>query len=128
MRIAAALFIAAHGVGYILWFMASWMPAALGTGSKQLSIGEGVVTGRLGKAIGLVALVVLAGFLVAAWGVWQQASWWPTVLVASALAAFPTALAVWNPVGNVSMMAGLANVGLLAATFMPWGERLLGPH
>jgi hypothetical protein len=128
MRVAAALFIAAHGVGYILWFMASWTPAALGTRSKQLSIGEDVVTGGLGKAIGLVALVVIAGFLVAAWGVWQQAPWWPTVLVVSAVAAFPTAFAVWNPVANVSVMAGLANVGLLAATFMPWGERLLGAH
>lgn len=30
MRIAAALFVAAHGIGYIIWFMSAWAPATLG--------------------------------------------------------------------------------------------------
>jgi hypothetical protein len=50
------------------------------------------------------------------------------VLLGSALGSLPVAMAVWNPVGMVSVPATLASVALIAATLMPWGERLLGPH
>lgn len=91
MRIAAALFVAVHGVGYSIWFLSAWIPSALGTDSKQLTVGEAPVTGSIGKAVGVVALLVLAGFVVSAWGIWQQASWWPVSLLASAVAAVPVA-------------------------------------
>jgi hypothetical protein len=149
MRLAAALFVAAHGIGYVIWFMNAWTPAALGRRPEDPTAPPGTAppgtappgtappgtgrpgiaaTGRLGKALGLLSLAVVVGFLAAAWGIWEQAAWWPAVLLASAVASFPVALSVWSPVGIVSVPATLASVALIAATLMPWGDRFLGPH
>jgi membrane protein implicated in regulation of membrane protease activity len=48
--------------------------------------------------LGLLALLVLVGFVATAWGVWQQTPWWPTTTTGSAIASLVVALAVWNPV------------------------------
>jgi hypothetical protein len=139
MRLAAALFVAAHGIGYVIWFMNAWTPAALGRRPEDPTAPPGAAppgtgrpgiaaTGRLGKALGLLSLAVVVGFLAAAWGIWEQAAWWPAVLLASAVASFPVALSVWSPVGIVSVPATLASMALIAATLMPWGDRFLGPH
>jgi hypothetical protein len=129
MRTATALFVAAHGVGYSIWFLSAWTPSLLG-GSAAHLLGRPDVpsTGAVGKALGVMALVVLAGFLAAAWGVWQAAAWWPVLLLASAGLSLLVAVAVWNPVGIVSVPATAASVALIAATLMPWGERFLGSH
>jgi hypothetical protein len=129
MRLAAALFIAAHGVGYSIWFMSAWTPSTMGTQSKTLTLfPDAQVTGLLGKGIGLAAVAIMVGFLVSAWGIWQEAAWWPISLIATAAVSLPVALAVWNPVGIVSVPATVASVTLILATVMPWGERFLGTH
>lgn len=128
MRTAAAVFVASHGIGYSIWFMSAWTPSAMHN-SKSLSFpADTPATGKLGKALGLVSLAVLAGFVVSAWGIWQGTSWWPVSLIGTIVASTPVALAVWNPVGIVSLLATLANVGLVAATLMPWGQRFFPPH
>lgn len=83
--------------------------------------------GGAGKTVGVLALPVVAGFLAAAFGIWQHTVWWPAALVATIAAAVPIGL-LWNPVGSVGAMATMANVGLLAATLMSWGDRFLGAH
>ena len=128
MRTAAAVFVASHGIGYSIWFMSAWTPSVLQS-SKNLTFPANTpATGKLGKALGLVSLAVLAGFVVSAWGIWQETSWWPVSLIGSIVASTPVALAVWNPVGIVSLLATLANVGLVAATLMPWGQRFFPPQ
>jgi hypothetical protein len=44
------------------------------------------------------------------------------------VASTPVAFAIWNPPGIVSLLATVANVGLVAATLMPWGQRFFPPH
>jgi hypothetical protein len=63
-----------------------------------------------------------------AWGIWLETSWWPVSLVGSVIASTPVAFAIWNPPGIVSLLATVANVGLVAATLMPWGQRFFPPH
>lgn len=129
MRIATAIFVAAHGVGYSIWFLATWMPSVMGTSDNNLTFpAEAPATGPLGRTLGIVSLAVLAGFLASAWGIWQQTTWWPLTLISSAVAAIPIALVMWNPVGVVSVPATAANLALVAATLMAWGERFLGAH
>lgn len=101
MRTAAAVFVASHGIGYSMWFMSAWTPSAL-HGSKNLTFASNApATGKLGKAIGLLSLAVLAGFVGSAWGIWQETSWWPVSLIGSVVASTPVAFAIWNPVGVV---------------------------
>jgi hypothetical protein len=116
-------------VGFSIWFMAAWTPSLLRADPGLVfSIPGTSATGPVGKGIGLVALAVLVGFLAAGWGVWQGTAWWPVVLLGSSLISLPIAVALWNPVGFVSVSAVLASAGLIAATLMPWGERFLGAH
>ena len=127
MRTAAAVFVASHGIGYIIWFMSAWTPSALRS-SKNLTFSDNApATGILGKAIGLLSL--------AFWqGLWRRrghlaaASWWPVSLIGSVVASTPVAFAVWNPVGVVSLLATLTNVGLVAAIVVPFGQRFFPPH
>jgi transcription elongation factor len=127
MRIATSVFVAAHGIGFSIWFMSSRTPSALGPRTPRLNMLTDVpVTGALGKTVGILALAVAAGFAVAAWGVLTQAPWWPVALLSAAAASLFVALA-WNPVGAVSASAVAASAALIAATLMPWGQRFLGP-
>ena len=128
MRTAAAIFVASHGIGYIIWFMSAWTPSVLHSSKSLTFPANAPATGILGKAIGLASLAVLAGFVASAWGIWQATSWWPVTLIGSVVASTPVAFAIWNPVGIVSLLATLANIGLVAATLMPWGQRFLPPH
>ena len=121
IRIAVSVFVAAHGLGYIIWFLAAWVPSVLGSDAQ-------FDTGAFAKVFGIAAIAALAGFLTSAWGIWHGEEWWPTALVISLIAAIPTAWFVWNPVGDVSVMAELANAGLVATTLLPMGDRLLGAH
>lgn len=133
MRIAAAVFVAAHGLGHIIWFMATWAQWSLGgSGRADLAKHEkGFLVPALspiGKLVGLLALAVLGGFLATSWGIWTQTSWWPELLIGSAAASMVVLVLIWNPVLTVSIRALLANIGLAAATLMPWGDRILGSH
>ena len=129
MRLAVSIFIAAHGIGFSIWFMSAWIPAALDADARHVTLLPGTpATGALGKALGLLALLVLIGFLATAWGVWQQTPWWPTTMMGSVATSLLVAVAVWNPVGIVSVPATLASIALLLATITPLGDRLLGPH
>ena len=98
-RIAAALFVAAHGIGYTIWFMSAWTPATLGEREKAVALFNAPASAGAGKTVGVLALLVVAGFLAAAFGIWQQTAWWPAALVAIIVAAVPIGL-LWNPVGT----------------------------
>jgi hypothetical protein len=80
MRIAAAIFIAAHGVGFVIWFLRTWIPSARGASGRAQRPGGGQPSFFVepasggGKALGILALLVLVGFVVSAFVVWTQAS------------------------------------------------------
>ncbi len=138
MRLAAAIFVAIHGLGHIVWFFSTWTQRVLGReGRAQLEAHRRafLVEPRAagGRAIGILSLFVLAGFVATAWGIWNEASWWPPLLIGSAVASTVVIFTMWNPIkapGPVplSVRALLADIGLGAATLMPWGERFLGAH
>ena len=55
MRTAAAIFVAMHGVGHVIWFMCAWTPSVLG---------------KIRRAGFLsISLIALIGFAVSAWGI-----------------------------------------------------------
>ena len=131
MRVAAAIFIAVHGLGHIIWLFSTWMQPALGKeGRAELEAHRRhfLVEPKslMGRVIGVLAVVVLIGFLLAAWGIWTETPWWPALLVGSATLSMLVVLSMWNPIMRLSVRALLADVALVTAVFMPWGERFLG--
>jgi hypothetical protein len=138
MRLAGAIFVAIHGLGHIVWFFSTWMPVVLGKEGRDMldANREGFRVdpkGPAGKVVGLLSLAVIAGFGTTAWGIWTEASWWPPLLIGSAVASLLVIFGMWNPIKapgpvSISFRALLADIGLVAATLMPWGDRILGAH
>jgi len=131
MRVAAAIFIAMHGLGHIIWLFTTWIQPALGKeGRAELEAHRRhfLVEPKslMGKGIGVLSVVVLIGFLATAWGTWTETQWWPALLIGSATLSMLVVLSIWNPIMRLSIRALLANIALVAATLMPWGERFLG--
>ena len=138
MRLAAAIFVAIHGIGHIVWFFATWMPVALAAQGREMLEGRRphlLVDPKsgAGKLVGVVSVTVIAGFVASGWGIWTEASWWPPLVIASSVASLVVILGMWNPIRapgpvSISARALLADGGLAAATLLPWGDRLLGAH
>ncbi len=55
-----------HGISHVIWFLAAWtsVPTGVGDGPWILP-GDITIRGRVGKALGLLALVVMVVFIVA---------------------------------------------------------------
>ena len=65
-RILVAIMLLMHGVSHVIWFLAAWTSVPTGVGDgKWILPGEITIRGRVGKALGLLALFVVAVFTVA---------------------------------------------------------------
>ena len=94
-RILVAIMLLMHGVSHVIWFLAAWTSVPTGVGNgKWILPGEITIRGRVGKALGLLALIVVAVFTVAG-----------LMLLAG--------LAGWN---------GIANIGIFLSygVVVPW--------
>jgi hypothetical protein len=59
-RLLVVVFLWAHGLAHIIWFLASWTSVRTGVGDGPWILpGDITIHGRIGKALGLLALIVL---------------------------------------------------------------------
>jgi hypothetical protein len=114
-----------------MWFLASWVPKAwkYGAGSHLIfapSVGMG---SGLGRATGVLALVVAIGFLAVAWGIYIAASWWTPLALVAACVSLVAIVVPWArtiPPMNI-LGAFTVDVLLIAAVLVPsFGDRLTG--
>jgi uncharacterized membrane protein YphA (DoxX/SURF4 family) len=94
-RLLVAVMLVMHGISHIIWFLASWtsVPTGVGDGSWILP-GEVTIRGRIGKALGLLALIVVVVFTTAG------------LMLAAGLET-------WNGVANIGVFLSYAAV-------VPW--------
>ena len=65
-RILVALMLLMHGLSHILWFMASWTSVRTGVGDGPWVLpGNITIRSPIGKALGLLALIVVTVFATA---------------------------------------------------------------
>ncbi len=129
VKLVAGGVLAAHGIGHML----GWMPA-LGVASFQgVSSRSWALTGVIGDggarlAGGMLFLVPMVGFLVAAGGLLTGQPWWRQVAVASAAvsllttALYPQAFTTGSTVGSVAVNL-VVLYGILVAH---WGTQAAG--
>jgi hypothetical protein len=122
----SAAVVAAHGIGFSLWFLASWLGMKTGSGSQWL-FSDLTITSPAGKLFGIVALILIVGFLATAVGIFTSASWWPAVGLVSATAAMLVVVPWWNVVPLTSALgASVVNAALILAAFISGaGQQLL---
>ena len=65
-RLLVVVMLIMHGISHIIWFLASWTSVRTGVGEgKWILPGDITIRGRVGKALGLLALIVVAVFTTA---------------------------------------------------------------
>lgn len=73
----------------------------------------------MGKAFGLIALLLVAGFLATAWGIFTGATWWPRIGLVSAVAAMALVIPWWNIVSPTSAFgATVVNAVVIVAAII----------
>jgi hypothetical protein len=128
-RILVVVFLAMHGLGHGLWFMASWTKLRSGFGDGAWALpGEVTIRSALGRIWGLGALVVTMLFLVGALGLLVGDPRWvrPTNL------AILISLGVVSPwlrqaPGSTGVMAVIADLVLMFLLALPLSIDLTTP-
>lgn len=129
MKMIAAIVVAAHGVGFSMWFLASWIPSIqIGSGTHWLLSSDVEIGSGIGKTFGILSLAAGVAFLATAWGIMGETSWWRPLGGMTALASFAIVIPWWNIVQPFNAIgATLVNLLLIAAWFVPsFGDRIVG--
>ncbi len=88
-RILVVIFLAMHGVGHLIWFLAAWTPLRSGFGEGRWILpGEVTIRSPLGKLWGLAALLVALLFVVAALALLGQSLQWRTLANSGVILSF----------------------------------------
>ncbi len=124
-----ALVVAAHGVGFTMWFLAAWVPGVEVTAGAPHRIfsGDVGITDPIGRVSGLVALIVMVGFLAVAWGIFTGATWWSGLAVAtSVISLIAIVVPWWSVVPPLSAVGALVvDLGIIAFAVVPrWHDAL----
>ncbi len=125
VKVVAGCVLGAHGVGHVLGWLPAWGVASFeGVSSRSWlltdTVGDSVA--RLGA--GVLFLVPMAGFLVAAVGLLTGQAWWRQAAVGSAAvsllatALYPHAFTTGSTIGSVVVNV-IVLYGMLVAR---WGE------
>ncbi len=129
MKNVVALVVGAHGVGFTMWFLASWVPGVkvTTTTGHLIASGDVAVTDPIGKATGILALAVMVGFLAVAWGIFAQTAWWEALGVATSLISLVAIVIPWWSVvppmsATGAVVVDLAIIGF--AVLPSWNDSL----
>lgn len=94
-RVGVAVLLIMHGASHVIWFLASWTSVRTGVGDDAwLLPGDITIRGRIGRALGLLALIAVAVFVSAG-----------LMLLAG--------METWNGVANIGVVLSYAVV-------VPW--------
>jgi hypothetical protein len=83
LKLVVVIVLGAHGLGHTMALSSAFRPAG-GFSRRHWTLSDGVaIYTPAGKALALVWLVPLAGFLAGAYGLWTGQEWWRPVLTIS---------------------------------------------
>jgi hypothetical protein len=99
LRWIVVLVLLAHGVGHILGFLESWTALSTSFSNQPWLLSDGVtIDSPVGRAFGLLWLVVMLAFLGAAFGLLGHQGWWRSLAVVAAFISLVAILPWWNTV------------------------------
>lgn len=95
LRLLVVAMLVMHGLSHLIWFLAAWTSVRTGVGDGAWILpGDITIHGRIGKALGLLALIVMVTFTAAG-----------VMLLAG--------IETWNGVANIGVFLSYAVV-------VPW--------
>lgn len=113
LRLVLAIVVGAHGIGHVLFLLPLVSGVDWGQPAQSWLLGEGGLAKVSG---GLIWLVALAGFLAAAFGIFQQTDWWQTAAIVSAAVSTVGLILFWRqPVPPPALSALVFNLLILVS-------------
>ncbi len=118
MRLIFTIILLVHGIGHMLGVISivgglikypdfthtSWLF------SDRLGLNETIV-----RALGMLWLVVTAGFVAAAWGYWSDLAWWRPLTWVMVLLSVGLFVLWWNAfTSNIPIQANVGNIVIIA--------------
>lgn len=127
LRIVLALFLVAHAVGHVIWFLAAWTPLRAGVTEGPWLLPGGVAIRDAGGRIpGLVALGALGFLLGAAFAVLDGRESWRMATVIGCLLSLIAVVPWWRrSPGITALNASAADIGLLVFVALPLSTELV---
>jgi hypothetical protein len=126
IKLITVIVLAAHGIGHVMAPQAAFVPPGAFPRGAQAAVAGITIGSTAGRAVALLWLVPLVGFLLGSYGLWIDASWWRPVLAVSAVVSIAVVLPWWNVMPTFSYLGALAVDALvLVALLTPWGDQLI---
>jgi hypothetical protein len=126
LKIVVAVVLVAHGLGHVMAPQSAFVPPGAFPSTANSLVGSGLtIASPAGKALSLLWLIPLAGFLIGTYGLWTAQEWWRPVLATSAIVSIVAVLPWWNVMPTFSYLGALAvDLVVLIGVFTPWGTEL----
>jgi hypothetical protein len=126
LKLVAAAVLIAHGLGHVMAPQAAFAPpGAFPRAAPMVATGL-TITSSSGKAMSLLWLVPMIGFLLGTYGLWTGESWWRPVLAASSVISIAAVLPWWGVMPVFSYLGAVAvDVLVLVAVLTPWGDQFV---
>jgi hypothetical protein len=123
LKILVALLLVAHGLGHVMAPQSAFAAPGAFPRSASAVLGPRLtIVSRGGKALSLLWLIPLVGFVLGTYGLWTGQGWWRPVLIVSAVVSLVAVLPWWNVMPRFSYLGALAaDVLVLVGAFTPWG-------
>lgn len=134
LRIVVAITLLGHGLGHVVGFLGSWTKSQLGlpdyafNQSPWLLPGDILIQSTIGKVFGVIWLVSMGAFVVAAIGLLAKHSWWTTIVIIASFLSLLVVLPWWNSFtpGIMSKRSAVfVDIVVLVALLGPWKDELL---
>jgi hypothetical protein len=113
LRIVLALVVGAHGIGHLLFLVPLLGTADWGQSSRSWLLGSGWPSKGLGS---LLWIVVIAGFIGVAIGIFSESEWWRPLAIAASMVSAVGLLLFWaRPVSSPVVSALVFNMLVLGS-------------
>lgn len=127
-RILVIVFLAMHGIGHIIWFLAAWTSVGAGVRDGPWILpGNVTIRSPLGKLWGILALLALVLLGAAALALLGQQAGWRQLTYVGVMVSL-VAVTPWlrQSPGTTPINAIIADLALLFVLALPLSEELLG--
>jgi hypothetical protein len=126
LKLVTAAILIGHGIGHVMAPQAAFVPPGAFPKTATM-IGSGLtISSSGGKALSLIWLIPLAGFLLGTYGLWIGAPWWRGVLAVSAIVSIMVVLPWWGVMPAFSYLGALAvDLLVLIGVLTPWGDQVV---
>lgn len=126
IKLIAVIVLVLHGLGHVMAPQAAFAPPGAFPRGAQAALTGMTIGSTAGRALSLLWLIPLVGFLLGSYGLWVDASWWRPVLGVSAVVSIVAVLPWWSVMPTFSYLGALAVDALvLIALLTPWGDQVI---